>query len=196
MSTRWEFANAKRTGTSLWNWQEVYEETDEKLDDDQVALVLSYDEAFVLTGTLVELEAFAERIRDLVVAERKRQLPELVPPADAEDGDDVEATCQYVWTAEDVEAMRKSDEAYVARMVKLHGAEAHISVRYTYPEVGTVCGSYLLLWELEPMYRVPTWRGGHLRAGDSKFGDAGEDDTLVCSNHQHEWAFPDEIDYV
>jgi hypothetical protein len=126
---------------------------------------------------LIEQAEDLARVHDSLreqIAEAGRELPELTPVTDTDDGES--AACQHVWTASDVLAMRDQDAVYNAN-----------------PEVGSVCGAELEVVERVWDYRPTSWHKGVLRIGDGQLGD-GEFVELTCDNG-HVWAMPEEVEY-
>lgn len=192
MSTRYEFFAAKQGGVSveLWDAEAVRAETDEDLPEGHYGLTIGGDEVAVVAGTLVELEAFAQRLLGAVQTAQAKALPELPGGSD---------TCPHVYTEEEAEAYRQDCREWNRRGAELHGDAFHAVDVEPRWKVGDVCGAALLLWELEPMRRYLEWveedgEAGHWVAGPSKFGDGGETDGVNCDN-MHYWAVPDIEDW-
>ena len=124
-----------------------------------------------------------------------RGLPVLTPP-EVPEGEEVEATCQHVWTVEEIEQLRQRDAEWQAALRETH--PTYVPTERTYPEPGSLCGSELIYWTGVPYRHYAYWSdSGVLVMGDGKSGDGdiGEDE-LVCSNHVHAWAIPDDVDWM
>lgn len=83
MTTRYEFISAKGAGLDLWDRAITRQETDERLQEGQLALTISGDEVTVIVGTREELRALAERISAIVELD-----PETVEDDDDEDDEE------------------------------------------------------------------------------------------------------------
>ena len=192
MSTRYEFFDASRTSAEAWDRAEVEENTGEDLDDNQFGLVLGGDEVSVVVGTREQLQAFVAKLAALV-ADPEPVLPELTPPA----GEEVDATCPYVFTQADVDAQKQRNREDNEVRRGLHGGAAYVVDVDTYsvPTVGDVCGESLTLWEnVIDARSAYAWDDGHLVIGDSSLGD-GEAESLRCSGG-HQWVIPDDLYYA
>lgn len=193
MGTHVEWIGAAESGVGLvtegQGWDGATGEgVEDAVDPGNVALVIGIDTVSVIEGTESELRRLVERMTEAL--DSLHPLPELPEPAATEDEE--EATCPYVYTQADADAVVAYNAEYTAKMRAMHGDDANLYPQPV-PEVGAVCGGYLMLWDKDPVRRYLYVQGGHWVAGPSSGADDGGGDEEVNCSNMHYWAVP-EID--
>jgi len=194
MGISWIGMDARYTSTEVLGEGETA--GDDLISTGSVGLVFGGDDAVVIEGTPRQVR----KLLTAALAKLDAAHPGLVPtepalpelPEPVADDDEEAATCPYVYTEADAQAVRKRNADYVAQMREMHGDDANI-YEETVPVPGEVCGGDLMLWDKEPVVRYLYTRDGEWIAGPSKGGDDGGGDEEVNCSKMHYWAVP-EID--